>query len=644
MTEPGPDEVAPWTGASAHLAVQVGVPAAAAARLARPAPDLDVIVRGSQPVVSFGNELLADVATLGINPSVQEFARTGGSLLLGADARLLSTGDMDTAPAGRNLVAAYGACLSYFGRRPYDRWFDVLQRYALDPLGRSYQNSSACHLDLIQWATAPVWGGITDPDVRDSLLEADASFLTQQLDERRFKVLLLNGARVIDQVNKLGLADLEVVGSVSLGHQGKTGKLVRGRRGDTSVLGWSINLQHSSVVDANRLQVADWLRDQLDDLDLPPTPDTPGPAPYVVARGGYPTLAWAGGARHIGRSRFPALERPDFEATRAAIRTGARPWTARDWLSLWADTTGVELDEVIDVDTRAEALAICERWRTDALVADQALAVAERAAWNGPGPDDSSDGRRVPEPTWEDIDSRWDGWCQFCRTSPTQAEQLAQGLPVSEAAWITLRTLQQPWTDLDGPHRYLPWTPDDRACFVCRRSEDAAEHRSWTPSEVEANPRSLDVDDLVEWMLCAGQARHDDSDYGRWVRARYQTLRLALGVDVDLLAPRDDRISTEVAAARGHWDLLIDSLVESYAAAERLSPMYGVMEAPIELSRLLEPDFDEFKADQARVMTRLRRWTREVLTRVSPGVESASATTTCLWDAGIPLEVPEEEW
>ena len=46
---------------------------------------------------------------------------------------------------------------SYFGRRPY-KWFTPLDRILQDALGVWYFNGTACHLDLVQWATKPLWG------------------------------------------------------------------------------------------------------------------------------------------------------------------------------------------------------------------------------------------------------------------------------------------------------------------------------------------------------------------------------------------------------------------------------------------------------------------------------------------------------
>ncbi len=55
------------------------------------------------------------------------------------------------------LARVFEGCNWYFERRPYRRWFDVLER-VLNGIGVSYYRGTACHLTLVQWATNPTWG------------------------------------------------------------------------------------------------------------------------------------------------------------------------------------------------------------------------------------------------------------------------------------------------------------------------------------------------------------------------------------------------------------------------------------------------------------------------------------------------------
>jgi hypothetical protein len=68
------------------------------------------------------------------------------------------------------VASVVADCATYFQRRPYRRWFDPLDRLLRTGAGVSYYDGSACHLDLVQWATDPIWGRIADRGVRGALL------------------------------------------------------------------------------------------------------------------------------------------------------------------------------------------------------------------------------------------------------------------------------------------------------------------------------------------------------------------------------------------------------------------------------------------------------------------------------------------
>jgi hypothetical protein len=57
-------------------------------RIMKSPPIKEYITPGSTPVVAFGNPITARVATVGINPSSQEFVNRKGDLLTGEKRRL----------------------------------------------------------------------------------------------------------------------------------------------------------------------------------------------------------------------------------------------------------------------------------------------------------------------------------------------------------------------------------------------------------------------------------------------------------------------------------------------------------------------------------------------------------------------------
>jgi hypothetical protein len=221
------------------------VEAYVADRVRRPPPDGCSVVFGSTPVVAFGDPGTARAATLGLNPSRVEFAR-GGALFGDRERRLhsiTSLGVESLAYADPESVGrVVGACRRYFWRRPYRRWFDQLETI-LRPLGYSYYDGSACHLDLVQSATDPTWAKLDDHQ-RQRLLNEDVPFLREQLERSTLGVLLINGSGVRNwAAATLAIEFAEVAGVAQEG--GVTAFAVGKFRGRLPVLAWSTNLQSS---------------------------------------------------------------------------------------------------------------------------------------------------------------------------------------------------------------------------------------------------------------------------------------------------------------------------------------------------------------------------------------------------------------
>jgi hypothetical protein len=233
-----------------------------AARIRRSAPDGCSVVSGSTPVVAFGDPSSATVATLGLNPSRVEFIDSG-QLLGGQQRRLASLGSLGVESlSGANASTVgrvVGACRRYFWRRPYRRWFDQLETI-LGPLGYSYYDGTACHLDLVQSATDPTWAKLGD-DQRQRLLSADVPFLLDQLDRSAFRFLLINGSGVrVWAAATLGIEFANVAGVAQNGTT--TGFAVGKFNGKIPVLAWSTNLQSSwGVTRARRHAIASRVSD-----------------------------------------------------------------------------------------------------------------------------------------------------------------------------------------------------------------------------------------------------------------------------------------------------------------------------------------------------------------------------------------------
>jgi hypothetical protein len=227
-------------------------------RIRQPRPHGIPVVPGSTPVVAFGDVQKAEVATLGLNPSKLEFLDRDGNELTGADRRLetlssLEEGDLSSASPD-TIRRVFEGCNAYFQKRPYRKWFDVLEKI-LRPLEVSYYRGTAyreaaCHLDLVQWATDPTWRNLGGA-LKKNLIEADLAFLQEQLSRIRIRLLLLNGSGAVNAyTRKFGCELTEKVILGMIGWKLFVGRTPQGAR----VIGWNKNLQSSFGVKSEDIE------------------------------------------------------------------------------------------------------------------------------------------------------------------------------------------------------------------------------------------------------------------------------------------------------------------------------------------------------------------------------------------------------
>ena len=234
-------------------------------RAMAPYPAISQIVEFSTPVVSFGYPKRAKVATLGINPSSNEFQIGNGNknpLSEGSkrlvDTELLGINKPLSLTDSQAREVIHG-CYSYFRNKPY-KWFEDLQTNVLTPTGNSYQQGTACHLDLVQWATDPVWQDKRMPKAtRRLLLESDKEFLRFQLTNYKFDYVFLNGSTVIKQVEKLGVVELRKVDEIRFSKNGINSRIVQGSVGNTQYIGWGLNVGYSATYKPGLEDLAQWL-------------------------------------------------------------------------------------------------------------------------------------------------------------------------------------------------------------------------------------------------------------------------------------------------------------------------------------------------------------------------------------------------
>jgi len=225
------------------------------------------VVRGSTPVVSFGDFTQAKVATIGINPSSKEFMDTSATgttnqLLPEGKKRLadyeslglLSTDPLDDDTAEYTLGAEgakeiWESCRDYFkGPNAYWSWFSDLET-VLSGASVSYKDSSACHLDISPWATDPIFRDLSNAQ-QGQLLLGEADFLEWQIAKSNIGILVINGATVYESLKTLPAFRLEEFGEITYlsGDRKITSKLIEGSGPALStVRGWTLNLQELRV-------------------------------------------------------------------------------------------------------------------------------------------------------------------------------------------------------------------------------------------------------------------------------------------------------------------------------------------------------------------------------------------------------------
>jgi hypothetical protein len=134
-------------------------------------------------------------------------------------------------------------CYGYFLRNPYRRWFDQLEG-VLTGVNASYYAGNACHLDLVQWATHPIWRQLSQLAC-GRLMADDVPFLRRQLSESPVELVLLNGRRVLEECqlafNVRLIPQSQPVSDGRISSSLYLGTLASGIR----VIGWSMNLQSS---------------------------------------------------------------------------------------------------------------------------------------------------------------------------------------------------------------------------------------------------------------------------------------------------------------------------------------------------------------------------------------------------------------
>jgi hypothetical protein len=231
-------------------------------RIMQPTPLNAHVVPVSFPVTSFGDPNTARVATISINPSVNEFCGPGTKhpVLAAEKKRFVDRETLglaaDATPTREQAKQILQSNHDYFNNNPY-WWFNALENWILKPIGASYFDGSATHLDLVQWATAPVWSRIHDVSTQEALISNDIVFLTELIRQADVDLLLINGVKVFEALS--AHADLHVEHTETWKRAGFNSTTAwAGHFAGTPFIAWSKFLQ-GQITDAQRQEISDWV-------------------------------------------------------------------------------------------------------------------------------------------------------------------------------------------------------------------------------------------------------------------------------------------------------------------------------------------------------------------------------------------------
>lgn len=205
-------------------------------------PPLASSVPQSLPVLFFGDLFTAGVATVGLNPSNQEYLGPNGMELDGPARRfetLTSLGAADRSSlTDEQCDRAIQTMRTYFQpEKPVYGWFRSLDRVT-KAMGYKYEIGEVIHLDLAQEATNPTWSALskTSPAEFEVLRSADLPFLRWQLEAFPVHTVICNGRTVFTEVCHL-----------TGGQVGESGKL--------ELLTWYVGV---ATINGRKIKLAGW--------------------------------------------------------------------------------------------------------------------------------------------------------------------------------------------------------------------------------------------------------------------------------------------------------------------------------------------------------------------------------------------------
>lgn len=226
-------------------------------------------VPGSLPVLFFGDLFRAEIVTVGLNPSWQEYWDKAKRELDGKQRRFqtqasLGVKDRKSLEQG-HVECAIETMRGYFdaGKPVYSQWFPALTR-VVSGLGCSFEERTAAHLDLVQEATYPPWSELrkTNRTEYDDLLERDLPFLQWQIETFPIRLVVCTSKTVLGNVMHVTRAETVRQGTMARLQWTIAVAKIDGRR--VGIAGWNIPLARpTGLTRDGQVELGRTLREQL---------------------------------------------------------------------------------------------------------------------------------------------------------------------------------------------------------------------------------------------------------------------------------------------------------------------------------------------------------------------------------------------
>ena len=218
-------------------------------RLRQPIPERMSVIPKSLPVISFGDAFSARVATIALNPSWREFWDKGQVWREGSKLRLESLHSLGVRSVGEltdsHIEQTLTTSNNYFRISPYKGWFNPLDKVLQQTVNASFYDGTACHLDLVQWATADVQKDLGSK--WDRLVERDKHFLAWQIQGSSARTFVMNGKTVAETLQQVGVVpQLELEKIEFKSEEGKKFSVViyAAKQGSRRFIGWNRTLAY----------------------------------------------------------------------------------------------------------------------------------------------------------------------------------------------------------------------------------------------------------------------------------------------------------------------------------------------------------------------------------------------------------------